>query len=55
MRRFKVVAALMLLAVAGISGARDPKANNPQMVEAKRHFDQAVALFNEHQQSSAPR
>ena len=47
MRRFKVVVALMLLAVAGISGAQKPKANDPQMVEAKRHFDQAVALFND--------
>jgi hypothetical protein len=39
----------MLMALPGMAGARKPAAaaNDPQMVEAKRHFDQAVALFND--------
>ena len=49
MRSF--VVALMVIALAGTAGARKPaatpKPNDPQMVEAKRHFDQAVALFND--------
>ncbi|HEX8951130.1 MAG TPA: PEGA domain-containing protein [Polyangia bacterium] len=41
--------AVLLVATAGVAGARKPAAAaaDPQMAEAKRHFDQAVALFND--------
>lgn len=48
-----LVVAVMVVASAGTAGARKPAAtaaaakNDPQMIEAKRHFDQAVALFND--------
>jgi len=44
-----LVVALVLVASAGTADARKPAAAaaDPQMVEAKRHFDQAVALFND--------
>ena len=44
-----LVVAIVLVASAGTAGARKPAAAaaDPQMVEAKRHFDQAVALFND--------
>ena len=44
-----LVVVVVLMALPGMAGARKPAAaaNDPQMVEAKRHFDQAVALFND--------
>ena len=49
MRSF--VISMVLVALAGTAGARKPKAEAPkadaQLVDAKRHFDQAVALFND--------
>jgi len=44
-----LVVVVVLMALPGMAGARKPPAaaNDPQMVEAKRHFDQAVALFND--------
>ena len=47
MRSCRFIVALMLLVAGGSSVAQKPKANDPQMAEAKRHFDQAVALFND--------
>jgi len=49
MRRTSIIIALVVYALEGIGVAQKPQkgANDPQMVEAKRHFDQAVALFND--------
>jgi len=49
MRRTSIIIALVVYALGGIGVAQKPQkgANDPQMVEAKRHFDQAVALFND--------
>jgi hypothetical protein len=41
---------MMIALTAGMAAAQKPKPgakSDPQMVEAKRHFDQAVALFND--------
>src|SRR4051794_41878089 len=46
-----LVVVVMMLALAGAAGARKPAVaavkNDPQLADAKRHFDQAVALFND--------
>jgi hypothetical protein len=49
-----IVVAMMLVGVAGIAQARKPEKqpaaagkSDPQLAEAKRHFDQGVALFND--------
>ena len=47
-----LVVAILLVALGGAAGARKPAAaapakNDPALADAKRHFDQAVALFND--------